>query len=321
MEDKKVKNENKDFIFVEPLNDSAKMKLKRIIAELAAGYYKFLLKHSKVKHPEHKYFCSICGIFKNEGLYLKEWIEFHLLVGINHFYLYNNFSDDDYDTVLAPYIETGIVDLYDWPVEQGQLSAYQDCVEKHKGETQWIAFIDIDEFITPLGNTSFISLLENFKNRPVVKLYWKIFGSSGLKNRDTSEYVVSDFTLAWKKTMNFGKCIFNTDYEFDATLKQNNAFHHHMWAKKGIFKLPPVNILDQVSFGVRDVLGDKKLPVQLNHYIVKSYSEFTVKKARGDVFYKLSSINEEYFRKYDILATEVDLSAQNFLKLKQERGT
>ena len=47
-----------------------------------------------------KYRISICGIFKNEAPFLKEWIEFHEMIGIEHFYLYNNNSDDNFEEIL-----------------------------------------------------------------------------------------------------------------------------------------------------------------------------------------------------------------------------
>src|SRR5438132_10410475 len=62
-----------------------------------------------------KYNISICAIFKNEAPYLKEWIEFHRLVGIDHFYLYNLGSTDRYRDVLKDYVKQGIVSLIQWP--------------------------------------------------------------------------------------------------------------------------------------------------------------------------------------------------------------
>ena len=43
------------------------------------------------------YNVSACAIFQNEAPYLKEWIEYHRLIGVEHFYLYNNGSTDNYD--------------------------------------------------------------------------------------------------------------------------------------------------------------------------------------------------------------------------------
>src|SRR6187431_1294722 len=63
------------------------------------------------KAKNYKYTVCLCGIFKNEAKFLDEWIQFHLVVGIDHFYLYNNNSDDNYYEILKPYIEKGFVDL------------------------------------------------------------------------------------------------------------------------------------------------------------------------------------------------------------------
>jgi hypothetical protein len=53
----------------------------------------------KLKFP-HK--LAVCAIAKNEGAYFKEWLEYHRLVGVEKFYIYDNESDDDTKEVLAP---------------------------------------------------------------------------------------------------------------------------------------------------------------------------------------------------------------------------
>ena len=70
-----------------------------------------------------KAYLSICAIYQDEAPYLREWIEFHRLVGVERFFLYDNDSVDDHREVLAPYIEEGIVVLHDWPVVPGQVQA------------------------------------------------------------------------------------------------------------------------------------------------------------------------------------------------------
>ena len=102
------------------------------------------------KMEKKKYYLSLCSIFKNEGKYMKEWLDFHLIVGFEHFYLYNNFSSDNYQKVLKPYIEKGIVTLIDWPYQYGQMVAYNDCIKRFQEESNWIAFMDLDEFAVPV---------------------------------------------------------------------------------------------------------------------------------------------------------------------------
>jgi hypothetical protein len=128
----------------------------------------------------------ICAIFKNEGLYIKEWIEFHLLMGVKKFYLYNNNSTDDYEKILNPYINRGIVNLINWPmqapsvlsVNNPQLFAYADFIKRMNNTKIWAAFIDIDEFLfSPIGSLS--DYFEQIDNPIAIGVNWMCFGSSG----------------------------------------------------------------------------------------------------------------------------------------------
>lgn len=79
------------------------------------GYIQLVGKKDKRKL---KYMVSFCLIFKNEAPFLKEWLDFHLTVGVDHFYLYNNNSDDNFREILEPYIGLGIVTLIEWPEQK-----------------------------------------------------------------------------------------------------------------------------------------------------------------------------------------------------------
>ncbi|MFM6204524.1 glycosyltransferase family 92 protein, partial [Planktothrix sp.] len=50
---------------------------------------------------------SVCAIIKDEASYLIEWLEFHKLVGVERFYLYNNNSTDHTTDLLQSYIRSG----------------------------------------------------------------------------------------------------------------------------------------------------------------------------------------------------------------------
>ncbi len=64
------------------------------------------------KQPAKKHFLSVCAIFKNEGRFLKEWLDYYLLAGVDHFYLYDNGSDDDGVAVLKRYNKFPSVSFY-----------------------------------------------------------------------------------------------------------------------------------------------------------------------------------------------------------------
>ena len=52
-------------------------------------------------------YLAACTIYRDAASYLAEWIEFHRLVGVERFFLYDNGSVDDHREVLAPYVDAG----------------------------------------------------------------------------------------------------------------------------------------------------------------------------------------------------------------------
>ena len=124
-------------------------------------------------------YLSIVAIYRDEAPYLREWIEFHRIVGVERFFLYDNFSLDDHQEVLAPYVDEGVVVLHDWPVFPGQLPAYDDAVRRHGHESRWVAFLDLDEFLFSPTLEPLPELLREFEQHPGVLANWAVFGSSG----------------------------------------------------------------------------------------------------------------------------------------------
>jgi hypothetical protein len=126
---------------------------------------------------EHR--LAVCAIFKNEAPFLGDWLLFHAGVGVDHFFLYNNESDDDFLSVLRPWIDRGMVTLKDWPGEIPQKKAYNDCRRRARNRCRWIAFIDIDEYLFSPSTHLLPDVLKEYEGYPAVFVYWHIFGSSG----------------------------------------------------------------------------------------------------------------------------------------------
>lgn len=130
------------------------------------------------------YTFSVCAIFKDEARYLKEWIEYHLLVGVDHFFLYNVGSADDYQKVLAPYIKKNIVTLinwYDWNKKREenvyewtlgvQIPAYENALKVYACvKTKWMIFLDIHEFLVSPVEDKIPELLKQYDSCPGIVL-------------------------------------------------------------------------------------------------------------------------------------------------------
>ena len=155
------RKENKYFIYDKIHNINCKFIIKYIITFLQSIYYKLLIYiFGKNASNRKKYYISICGIFKDEGPYLKEWIEYNKIIGVDHIYLYNNNSRDNYYEILEPYIKSKFITLVDWKYEQKQMEAYHHCFDNYKNETSWLGFIDIDEFIVPINSDKIVSFFK-----------------------------------------------------------------------------------------------------------------------------------------------------------------
>jgi hypothetical protein len=124
-------------------------------------------------------YLSIGAVYRNEGRYLREWIEFHRIVGVERFFLYDNRSEDDHMDVLAPYIDEGVVVHRSWPSFPAQLQVFDDCIERHRHDARWIAFIDLDEFLFSPTMRSLPDILRDFEQHAAVGVNCLAFGTSG----------------------------------------------------------------------------------------------------------------------------------------------
>lgn len=323
-----MKHENKFLIFHIPKEKGLKRFIKGGILTIARVYYNILSKFCCPKDCEiKKYKVSILAIFKNEEKYLKEWIEFHKIVGIEHFYLYNNNSEDNYKKVLQPYIDEGIVTLMQWHKNQAQMECYNDGISRFSNESEWIAIVDIDEFIVPNFTDCVYDFLKNFRDKPAVLVYWKFFGTSAYLDRSRDELVTEDFILGWRKYANIGKCFYNTRFSFDGTHKRNHAFHHFLWANYKGHELPPVNVFGKICLLWKHPIpmrADKEnFPMQINHYFTKSYQEYIDKRKKGDVYFKQDPHTVEYFYEHEMVTQKADYHAYKYLiklKIAMDKG-
>lgn len=90
---------------------------------------------------------AIVSIVKNEEPYIREWIEYHKLVGVDHIYIYDNGSNDKTVEIARKYQTEGFVTLIEFPGQGVQLTAYDDALHKYKNDVDYMAFIDADEFL------------------------------------------------------------------------------------------------------------------------------------------------------------------------------
>jgi hypothetical protein len=131
------------------------------------------------------YYLVAATMIKNKRRYVREWIEFHLMMGVSYFLFYENNSDDGVEAIIQPYVDAGRASLVRWPPKEFpptddftdpllkehfthkltecyenlkgaqmkvfyyipcQEAAYDDAIRRTRGKARWVGGIDVDEF-------------------------------------------------------------------------------------------------------------------------------------------------------------------------------
>lgn len=229
---------------------------------------------------------ALVAIVKDEGLYIKEWLDYHLAVGVTKFYVYDNGSTDDTTEVLRPYIEKGIVEYVFFPGDSKQVPAYDDAIKKHRFDCKYMGFIDIDEFILPLKNERVLDIVEDIFARAKfsgggIAINCKSFGSSGHKSRPAGGvlenylhrapdgYDWSPFPWKWDahvKSIVNPRCI-------KKSLVHNCEYY---WGKYAVDE--KIRRVD----GADNFVADTER-IRINHYFTKSAEDWVIKRNKGNV--------------------------------------
>ena len=203
---------------------------------------------------------AICAIFKDEAPYLREWVHFHRLQGFERFHLYNNESSDNWTSELFDLIAEGVVTVHDWPGKAQQIPAYKDFINRCKSQYklyQWVAFIDIDEYLYCRSGATVASLLRDYRNYAAVEAGWIIFGTSGHKTRPEG-LTIDNYTM-------------RSELDFEENTKHVKSI------------VRPARVVNFRDPHQMDVFGPTAKPADLkiNHYWCRSEEELAAKYARG----------------------------------------
>lgn len=272
-----------------------------------------------------KYKVTLCLIFKNEARFLKEWILYHQIIGVEHFYLYNNNSSDNYLDILEPFVKSGIITLHEWPYEQGQIKAYEHCYNNYRNETNWIGFIDADEFVCIKRNISLFDFLKQYDKYPSVCLYWHIFGSGGQLEHDDNRLVIEQYTSCWNELYSQGKNFFNT--RFDIANWWLDCMYHWPMVYFGIgnirITLHSINMYRWFTSPNYTFPHHRKninkSEIKLNHYFCKAWDIYSKKIIKTDATYKNNPKKDlNYYYHFEENCTMRDYQIQkHIMRLKK----
>lgn len=212
------------------------------------------------------HFLSLVAIVKNEHHYIKEFIHYYRLNGVEHFYFYDNESNPPLREVLSAY--SAVCTVIEMPGEQKQTTAYNHFIQHFGNKNTWAAFFDIDEFIVPKKHNTLKDYLETlpFKS-DCISVNWVIFGHGGHAVKPQNGFVIDHYRYSEGRQHLNVKSIVRT-----AAVRK---FHHPHFPKLKFWK-SHTNAKGVKMKGAENAMETRDM-IQLNHYFTKSLEEYTVK--------------------------------------------
>ena len=266
---------------------------------------------------------ALVSILFNEGHYLKEWIDYHLLAGVNHFYLYNNGSTDNYDEIVKPYVEKGLVTSIYYPGDALQFTVYRNAILRYRFFCRYMAIADGDEFIFPQNNKVIGEVVENILERIPkaggLAVNWQFYGSNYQDKADYTRGVLDRFTRRAPK--DYAPKDKNGIPGGNATIKSilNPRCVNYFFCPHNIGYFIGRNGVNSegkpVTYTFNFPISHDKIVI--NHYLTKSKEEHFLRKIKGrDVVYVNSQYNDKHFedcnRDHNIEFDDSILKYRNF---------
>lgn len=224
---------------------------------------------------------AICAVAKNENKYIKEWINYHLNLGFDKIFIYDN--NDSCTEKISEIIQNESVEIYEWFDRKAiQSVAYTDCYNNHRSEFDWILYIDIDEFVVleHVKNIKEFLSQEIFSNTNIIRLNWMHFTDNNELDVINNNYnVFNRFKERVKYFKDcYGKSFIHTKLDIKYTISS------HGYCNKKDLK-DAVNAIGEKCLNESCVVS--YTPVYknawINHYRTKTIGEYIRQKYfRGD---------------------------------------
>jgi hypothetical protein len=290
--------------------DGATDRLARVEAAAASGA-------DALPDPPTAYAHSIalCTVVRDQGPDLAEWVAWHARLGVSKMYVYDHGSHPPLSFWLQQEMAAGLVEVVDHagggtnhPSLKAQMAGYDACAADHRGDAEWLAFIDVDEFFVLTGDggeegeeegegggdrdnhhahhpPSFATapapdlptLLARYPHAGALVVHWRVFGSGGWRDRPPAGVLAS-----------FDACLPAADHDnrHVKTIARTAALAciepclgpHHFAYRAGWFAVDARGRRMDGPVSLRDPVH---VPIALHHYAIKSTAEFEAKAARG----------------------------------------
>lgn len=266
---------------------------------------------------------AICCIAKCENRYLREWVDYHLNLGFSHIYIWDNNNPDGEhpEDVLADFSQVTILDCRGEKAFQNK--AYTKFYNEYGNEYDWIAYIDVDEFIT-FSEQSGIHEINDFlsgfdDNVKIIHLNWMCYGDNDITELTDDFSMLSRFV----KPMDFDKKV---QYDFPENNHVKSIIRGNMDIGDKMITVHTPKDLDCLAVDARGIACDNDYfkpydfsVAYIRHYVTKTLPEWLIKISRGRA--TVHAVSELYpierFFLYNERTANKEKIIRDFLRYKE----
>lgn len=272
----------------------------------------------------------LCAIAKQENLYIKEWVDYHLNLGFDHITIYdnNNTNGERISDVVSGDMRVDVVDFRGKTQKscETQVEAYNHCYRNAKNYA-WVLFIDIDEFLwfKDYANIK-VFLSQNWVRRAnVIRFHWKCY-SDGEQLRYEDRPVMERFTQPCENA----EVNFHTKQMYRTNLGSLRIVNVHYSTNVSYIFYPDGRPAPYTTSTKDSSIHDEV--AHIKHYVTKSLEEYVrVKWARRcegssktrlsmDFYFKYNKRTDEKVRYYNQLMNELKGNKGNVFVPKHTSG-
>lgn len=245
----------------------------------------------------------IFTVIKNEHLYIEEWIKYHLDLGIDHLFIFEDEDSISHKEIIDKYSSdnvslnsVAILPINKKPYIRNWQDAKQSLYNKeglwwikNNYDYDWCFSIDCDEYITLSNkNDTLQSVLSLYSEYDAVILQWQNYNANGniYKPNYNDKGIIDTYTQKCEKSIRdtIWKCtklMYNfKNYKKHYFLGTHLCYDFCKWCKTDFSKDLGKFIYDNIY---------------IRHYLTKSWEEYIWKlKIRG-MFHKKHRNYEEFF--------------------------
>lgn len=243
---------------------------------------------------------ALCLFCKDENEFLKEWIEYHLSLNVDHIFIFDNKSKKPLKDELKNINHKNKVTIesFDQTTINKQNRCYNQVI-KDKKEFKWIGFIDTDEFVVLLKHKNLFDKINQYQNYAALGVFWRVFGSNGHISKQSSQ--ILSYTKRTKLTSERNQRI----KSFIQPKLADSAINPHFF----LLKNGEICVDENKNQLLSQIGTHTSKEIWINHYVLRSREDFQnkIKRGGGNGLIK----KWKYFEDIDAEVTENDFTLKN----------